>query len=202
MTEDCVIKIQTSLKPTVMVCGYISEGKTAIIDCLKPESDSYDFVEFCFPPPRREEVLAKKKEIYKEVQNRNNVALIIFVMEATSIKKYHAESYQFFVNELFQKPPPVILVLTRGEVFLPSQAYVKDSVVHFDRVGMKSAHQLLTCFGKGGFMESEYEPLRKNSTTDLLSSINKFMNINNDVTFSDYDQISPDLKVPPSEWNL
>jgi len=93
-------------------------------------------------------------------------------------------------------------VLTRGELFLPSQAYVKDSIVHFERLGMKSADHLLTCFGKGGFMESEYEPLRTKSIKDLLSSINEFINLNNDVTFSDYDQISPDLKVPPSEWNL
>ena len=48
--ENAVVPFTKGLN---VLIGENDSGKTAIIDCLEPESDSYDFVEFCFPPPRK-----------------------------------------------------------------------------------------------------------------------------------------------------
>lgn len=161
-------------KKKILVCGYVHEGKSTVIKYLQPLlKDEYEFVESqVFPPYKAQDVLPRKIAIHSELsQSNDHYHLIVFVMLATSIKRYHAESFHFFVNELFMRRAPVVILLTRGENYLPEGTWLSENTHVYEEVGMKANDIKLVCFAEGGFMEYQYCPLRTNSIREVLGLI-------------------------------
>lgn len=102
---------------------------------------------------------------------REGFNLLIHVVRASRITKEQEEDFQFFFDKLTQRQIPIILALTGCENEEPMGAWVEANHQAFARFPYKEI--VPTCFAKGGVLESHFAPLRSQSRTSILSSIDR-----------------------------